>query len=464
MDITLLQQKLAQQTQLLPSQREWLERLLFQLAFNDVQQIEAPGAEGSGKSTLALATAEVFSEQYNVALLEGKVAGAQAGEQLMQQWFSQPLKPHTDLAQQVATALTTSPLLLIVDDAEQLPLTVLKQFAELPCLLIYFSSEPLAVAPLSLTLNRLSADDAAMLLQHEALNSIELASRLAAADGNLHALLLPERPSAAAVAADIAKSRIPPWAIGAGGAVVVLLLLLLWPAEDKAAKRQPLPAKPVITHSDNTTATTASSDTVTGRADDRISDLAAGVSDADVGSDNLSDPGSAVPDVDALQPQTQAADMAAVTAQAQAFSTAQPETESVADVRQNPLADVATAAGDTQAAGRADNAVPAYVYQETSLLQMAKSDFAVQLAVLSSDAALTRFTTAYPELAVLSYQRQWQGKMQLVLLLAPFSSSEQAKQQMALLPAALRATGPFVKSVQAIQAEIKARQLSLQAQ
>lgn len=461
MDITLLQQKLAQQTQLLPTQREWLERLLFQLAFNDVPQVEAPGAVGSGKSTLALATAELFSEQYNVALLDGKVAAAQAGEQLMQQWFSQPLKPHTDLAQQVAAASTTSPLLLIVDDAELLPLTVLQQLADLPCLLIYFCSEPLRVAPLSLTINRLTADDAAILLQHEALNSIELASRLAAADGNLHALLLPPRPSSAITAVDTVKSRIPLWAIGAPGAVVVLLLLLLWPAEDKAAKRQPLPTKPDITHSDNTTATTANSDTVT---DDRISDVAAGVSDAGVGLDNLSDPSSAAPDVDVLQPQTLAADTAAVIASAQEFAIAQPDIEAVEDEAQSLPADITAVANDKQQTVQADNNVPAYVYQETALLQMAKSDFAVQLAVLSSDAALIRFTAAYPELEVLSYQRQWQGKMQLVLVLAPFNSSEQAKQQMAQMPAALRATGPFIKSVQAIQAEIKARQLSLQAQ
>lgn len=462
MDITLLQQKLAQQTQLLPTQREWLERLLFQLAFNDVPQVEAPGAVGSGKSTLALATAELFSEQYNVALLDGKVAAAQAGEQLMQQWFSQPLQPHTDLAQQVAAAQTTSPLLLIVDDAEQLPLTVLQQLADLPCLLIYFCSEPLRVAPLSLTLNRLTADDAAILLQHEALNSIELASRLAAADGNLHALLLPPRSPSATTAVDTVKSRIPLWPIGAGGAVVVLLLLLLWPAEDKAAKRPPLPTQPNITHSDNTTATTVSSDTVT---DDRIGDVAAGGSDADVGLDNLSDLSSAAPDVDVLQPQTQGADTAALTAPAQAFSIARPETEAVEDKAQSsPAADITPVANDKQQTVQADNNVPVYVYQETSLLKLAKSDFAVQLAVLSSDAALTRFTAAYPELEVLSYQRQWQGKMQLVLVLAPFNSSEQAKQKMAQLPAALRATGPFVKSVQAIQAEIKARQLSLQAQ
>lgn len=464
MDITLLQQKLAQQTQLLPSQREWLERLLFQLAFNDIQQIEAPGGEGSGKSTLALATAELFSDYYNVALLDGKVAAAQVGEQLMQQWFSQPLQPNSDLAQQVAAASTTSPLLLIVDDADKLPLDVLKQFADLPCLLVYFSSEPLAVAPLSLTLNRLNAEDAAVLLQHEALNSIEQAGRLAAADGNLHALLRPVLPSSTTTAPDEAKKRIPLWAIAVASAAVVLLLLILWPGEDNAAKRHPVSVKPEITRTDSSIAPTTTSEASSGRFDETSTNATADASNAELATDYLSDIDAVEPQSNAVQPEAEMSDTATVTGQTQEFATPQPDIEPVDDELQSPPADVTNSAGDAQVAAQADNAVPTYIYQEASLLQMVKSDFAVQLAVLSSDAALTRFTTAYPELAVLSYQRQWQGKMQLVLLLAPFSSSEQAKQQMAQLPAALRATGPFVKSLQAVQAEIKARQLSLQAQ
>ena len=70
MDITDLQARLAQLDHLLPSQREWLDRLLFQLAFNDNQQINILGASGSGKSTLALAIAELLSGQYNIALLD----------------------------------------------------------------------------------------------------------------------------------------------------------------------------------------------------------------------------------------------------------------------------------------------------------------------------------------------------------------------------------------------------------
>ena len=69
METSILQQKVAQQRHLLPSQQELLNRLLFQLAFNNFQNIGLVGAEGSGKSTLALAIAELFSEQANVALL-----------------------------------------------------------------------------------------------------------------------------------------------------------------------------------------------------------------------------------------------------------------------------------------------------------------------------------------------------------------------------------------------------------
>ena len=88
---------------------------------------------------------------------------------------------------------------------------------------------------------------------------------------------------------------------------------------------------------------------------------------------------------------------------------------------------------------------------------------AVQLAVLSSDAALARFKRAYPALDTLSYQRSWQGKMQLVLLLAPFDNASDAKATMAALPAALRASGPFTKAIKTIHSEISARQVSLQS-
>ena len=102
MDITELQSRLTELEHLLPSQREWVERLLFQLAFNDVNYIEAVGAEGSGKSTLALALAELFSEQYNVALVSSATAMPELANQLMQQWFAVPAQADMGLQQQIA--------------------------------------------------------------------------------------------------------------------------------------------------------------------------------------------------------------------------------------------------------------------------------------------------------------------------------------------------------------------------
>ncbi len=57
-----LQQKLTQIKGLLPSQRQWLERLVFQLEFNPYQLIYMVGGPGTGKTTLTLAIAELLSE------------------------------------------------------------------------------------------------------------------------------------------------------------------------------------------------------------------------------------------------------------------------------------------------------------------------------------------------------------------------------------------------------------------
>ena len=100
------------------------------------------------------------------------------------------------------------------------------------------------------------------------------------------------------------------------------------------------------------------------------------------------------------------------------------------------------------------------MHDEQQLLDMPKQQLAIQLAVLSSEAALRRFNRTYPQLASLSYQRNWQGKMQLVVVLAPFADSQAAKAAIKQLPDALRSAGPFVKTLQAVQVEIRARQHS----
>ena len=105
-----------------------------------------------------------------------------------------------------------------------------------------------------------------------------------------------------------------------------------------------------------------------------------------------------------------------------------------------------------------DDAIAAHTfkYDEAQLLAMNRQQVALQLAVLSSEASLQRFNKTYPQLDSLVYQRSLQGKTQWVILLAPFSSATAANQQLAQLPEALRASGPFVKRLQAVQKEINA--------
>ena len=98
MDIADLQSRLAALEHLLPSQREWLERLLFQLAFNEVHYVEAVGPAGSGKTTLALALAELCSERFNIALISKSVSASELSQQLMQQWFGLPAQAGVPLS------------------------------------------------------------------------------------------------------------------------------------------------------------------------------------------------------------------------------------------------------------------------------------------------------------------------------------------------------------------------------
>ncbi|MDR6981690.1 septal ring-binding cell division protein DamX [Rheinheimera pacifica] len=411
METTELQARLALFDHLLPSQREWTERLLFQLAFNDVDHIEAVGAVGSGKSTLALTLAELFSEQYNVALLNTPADEAQVASQLMQQWFGLPAQAGIALSEQVVAQTGTVPLLLIVDNAEQFS-SVLPQLQDLPCLLFSFSAKPLLDDGLTLTISPLTSADAEYLLQAEQLNPLEISSRLAAANGNLHLLV---RPAAARPVAEPehTKPAMPPFKavyIVIAAVLVAMLLYFFWP--DSKAPDTPvrIPAPiPAVTTEPEVSAEPeilAEQETIIDITPELIPVIPPSVSEPSVAED---------------------------TATEVVTEPAAPE----------PVAK------DNAAAG-------AFKYDEAQLLEMDKQQIALQLAVLSSNASLQRFNKAYPQLDSLVYQRNWQGKTQWVILLAPFSSATAANQQMAQLPEALRASGPFVKRLQAVQTEINA--------
>ena len=84
-----LQQKLQKIQGLLPSQRSWLERLLFQLEFNPYQLIHMVGPAGSGKTTLTLAIADLLSNEFNLALIkaEPELSAAQVRQHVLEHWF-----------------------------------------------------------------------------------------------------------------------------------------------------------------------------------------------------------------------------------------------------------------------------------------------------------------------------------------------------------------------------------------
>ena len=445
MDITDLQARLAQLDHLLPSQREWLDRLLFQLAFNDNQQINILGASGSGKSTLALAIAELLSGQYNIALLDASVNTASVIQQLMQQWFGQPGDASIPITEQVALTEDQSPLAVIIDDAERFPPELIQQLSSLPSLVLCFSAQSLDAAGLTLTLNRITTDDAEQLLRHDALNSIEITERLARADGNMHQLLQPveieHRDETTDVVAEKHTALKKPVLLASSIAVLlVLLVIVFWPSQRQPespvrmpVERAPAPALPVeLPDSEANIEHTAIDSTINPDTEQAEAEVSAETT-TEQGSD-LGTPALQEPVVDTTQNQT------AGTAIASAETVSSPEVP------------------DTEGSDSTT-----FAYDEDTLLSLQKSEVAVQLAVLSSDAALARFKRAYPTLETLSYQRSWQGKMQLVLVLAPFDNASEAKAKMSELPAALRASGPFTKTIKAIQSEINARQLSLQS-
>jgi DamX protein len=451
MDTTELQARVQQLNHLVPSQKEWLERLLFQLAFNDSDQIYIVGGLGSGKSTLVMAIAELCSEHYNIALLSSNIGEAQVSDQLMQQWFGKPVQPDIPLETQLQAELSQLPLLLIVDDAERYTKALTEQLNSLPCQQFYFSIQSPTLSGLTLTLNRITELDAEHLLKHEGLNSIELNERLAQAGGNIRLLLLPSERHHELVAGTVGTVS-KKLVYGVAALFVVLVLVyVFWPANTKIPKSKIQPVnqqsqqviqKPITEQTISEPHTTPDM-LATDKEPIATPSLQTEESlDAVVGeSQNVTDANVAEQEVATLK----------------AIET-ETNTDSLSDTS-DQVADEHT----SDAAANIDAvAEQQYLHDETQLLRLAKGQVAVQLAVLSSEAALQRFKRTYPQLATLSYQRNWQGKMQLVLLLAPFDDAQSAKAQMKQLPEALRATGPFVKALQAVQAEIRARPLSQQ--
>lgn len=443
MDLAKLQHKIPQLTNLLPSQREWMERLLFQMTFNKPASINVIGAVSSGKSTLALAVAELLSDDYNVALLDA--AKPDLAQTLMQQWFGAVLLADKSLREQLEQAATSQPLLLIVDNAEYLSEEMRQQLTGVAAVQLEFSSEQIAECELVLVLNRITNIDAAQLLKGKGINDLDIAQRLAEADGNI-AELIKARPAPVSSAPTVGSTSVNPYITLGAGAVLILLAALFWffnsaPDEAKGGGAT-LPAQPVAEIQQST-----------------LSDIE-------------TEQNAETQDTAVVQEQAVLAD------EAMSQSTVAPEANGLTQSEETPVieqsdivvADAAEAvdeqfvrneiSGDdglSESAPHLDVGKTHYDYDEATLLSYDKTHFAVQLAVLSSDDAYRRFKQSYPGVAVVTYQRNWQGKRQLVLLQADYPDKVTARATIKELPEALRATGPFIKSIQSVQTEIRFR-------
>ena len=189
-----LQQKLAEIQGLLPSQAQWLERLVFQLEYNQFQLIRAFAGPGSGKTTLSLAVADLLSDQFNLAMLtvSAELTEGQIRHHILDQWFGFGVDSKHSLASLIGDRQSPLPLALIIDQADQLSDTLWNELTELACLVIAFGEQADAHADLNLPLNSLTLEDSKCLLQDQGLSTLSLADRLEQANGNIYLLQDPQ--------------------------------------------------------------------------------------------------------------------------------------------------------------------------------------------------------------------------------------------------------------------------------
>lgn len=528
-----LQQKLTQIKGLLPSQRQWLERLVFQLEFNPYQLIHMVGGPGTGKTTLTLAIADLLSNQFNLALIsaEPELTAVRVRQHVLEHWFGVCKDANKPLLQLVGDRELAEPLALVIDNAENLPAELWAELADLPCLVIAASEQPEQSAQLNLPLPALSLEDAQMLLEGSGLNTLTVADRMDTAMGNMHILLDPalarrQQPKTEIKPASLAK----PLLVFTSGMALIGAVVFFWfwteqqnrpaglgeltylPEEQEVATQLPAATQApnankavveeLVGKLEQVGSKTASS-SAAGLA--KPVDFAAAEQGADA-ADDTSEPvqsteSSVVPEPVSVPVEDAATDKAAQTVKAQAIeqpvvdsatettqaevlakvpdltqqvpeknsqqlaaeaeiSVADEMSEEVADqkaVASTKAAVKSEAADDLASEAQAELTTKAaapsaggYAFQESELLSM--SGMALQLVVFSNKTALDAFLASEPGLQTYTYQRVKNGQRQLVVVMAPFADSVEAKAQIAALPQALQQA--FVKPLADIHSEI----------
>ncbi|MBV2130039.1 hypothetical protein [Arsukibacterium indicum] len=474
MDTSVLQQKLAAQRHLLPSQHELLNRLLFQLAFNDFQNIGLVGAEGSGKSTLALALAELFSELANVALINGSVPESELEKQLQQHWFGKRQAEPSLAAMMAEPVAGALPLVLIVDNFNLLSSSARKQLLQLDCLGFYMLAEPCADMALNLSINIPTLQDAGQVLKEKALDPLAVAERFAASRGNMHllhsAIVKPEERKSHSAAI---------WLLPAAMALLVVAAGMYWlfpGSADKTAQNYPVNNE--LTQPDSTRVEIPEQANTLLPVENPISEDSSEPADSPEPTNSLERTNNTEPDVSSadhtaateLPVSIELAGQTEVTMTGESYSE-----QSTSELTTTEAAVGESATPEQPAIDRQSELVeseerliqgianePAAkqagaLYQEQKLLELSPDFRLLQLAVLSSETALERFIQAYPDTDIMVYRRSWQGKLQWIILVDQYYPDvSSARQARALLPEPLRAAGPFIKPVGQAQQEIKA--------
>ncbi|OCW96865.1 SPOR domain-containing protein [Alishewanella sp. HH-ZS] len=459
MKIRSLQQQLDQNSYLLPSQRDLLSRLLFQLAFNDFDRLAIVGAAGSGKSTLALVLAELFSEcqemPVNVALVQSPLSLQQLSKQLSQQWFATEQLDAESLLARCSTDNATEYVLLL-DDADTLDLSCWALLEQLPARLFCFISQPDPRFQLNLTIPALSLVDSQQLLQEQQLDPLALAERFALSQGNLHLLLQMPLSATRDGASNTSVTRTKkvaaqsgsfPWLAAVALIAVVAIAAVSWLGHTPSTTLPPLP-------------TSTAADTA----------VTANIPRAELMPDL---PEQSLSTAEMIEPETPA--FASVTVSettdhvnlvAEHSSDAIPEQVAepvtavateipVAAPEQAPVTIKPTPEAQPQTV-RATATVKPAGSAATALAALAATERLVQLAVLSDEAALKRFQQQYPGLQYQLYQRQQQGRQQWVLVAGPFKNNAAASAYIAQLPAKLRDAGPFIRTARSVQQDLAA--------
>ncbi|GGW52189.1 SPOR domain-containing protein [Alishewanella tabrizica] len=481
MKVRGLQQQLAASTFLLPSQRDVLSRLLFQLAFNDFTRLAIVGGAGSGKTTLALGLAELFSDcdeiLINVAMLQAPLADELLTAQLAKQWFAEPNLSKAQLLHKLTAVAESRTLVLIADDPEHLTATQYDWILTLPVRVFMFTSRADSNMQLNLALPVITLADCEQLLAVEGLDPLALAERFAHSQQNLHKLLhnVPIRTASAAQTHKhtSASTKPPIWALAVGLALVLIVIIASFlpdttepvDAGENVARNTSQVIVPLPDNTENANDTSVSStepSVVLSVPQNERSEIT-------VDNKTVNEvPAAVIPPVDSVAPVlepeidprlSEVVDLLpAVISSDAAVIQAEPVRDPISPATENKAV---TASNEEGKVVRA-SAPKAALYDHQTLLQLPARQLLVQIAVLSSENALRRFTRNYPKLPVMVYQRQWQGRQQWVIVSGPFINNAAAKQHIQQLPSALSASGPFIKTVGAVQQEINAwQQLTL---